>query len=263
MTTITTDALTDACLALAMEMADRARKVVLRHYDGALEIEDKEDDSPVTQADRECEAAMREMIADKFPDHGIYGEEYGAENTEAEFVWVLDPIDGTKAFITGKPLFGTLIGLLRDGAPYLGVMDNAALDEIWAGAPGLGATHNGMPLQTRSCPDLSGAWLCSTSPQMHQGLDFGRFEDLRRSCKHALFGGDCYSYGQLARGRADIVCESSMEPYDYAALVPIVEGAGGRMTDWAGNTLGLEGDGTVLAAGDALAHAAAVELLRG
>ncbi|MEQ8226964.1 MAG: histidinol-phosphatase [Rhodospirillales bacterium] len=263
MTTITTDALTDDCLALAMDMAARARSIVMRHYDAALEIEDKADLSPVTQADRECEAALRDMIAAKFPDHGIYGEEFGAQNTDAEFVWVLDPIDGTKAFITGKPLFGTLIGLLRDGKSYLGVMDNPALDEVWAGAPGLGATRNGMPLQTRSCPDLAGAWLYTTSPQMHQGLNFGRFEDLRRQSKHAVYGGDCYSYGQLARGRADLVCDSSMEPYDYVALVPIVEGAGGRMTDWAGKPLGLDGDGTVIAAGDALSHAAAVDALSG
>ena len=263
MTQPTTDAQTAQCLALAMDMAARARDIVLGHYGTAPDVEDKADLSPVTIADRECEAAMRDMIAAAFPGHGIFGEEFGAENADAEFVWVLDPIDGTKAFITGKPLFGTLIGLLKHGAPYLGVMDNPALDEVWAGAPGLGATRNGAPVRCRPCPDLASAWLYTTSPQMHQGLNFGHFENLRHGCRHALYGGDCYSYGTLARGRADLVCDSSMQPYDYVALVPIVEGAGGRMTDWAGGTLGLTGDGTVIASGDAALHEQAVAALRG
>ena len=233
-----------------MEMAARAREIVLRHYAAAPDVEDKADQSPVTKTDRECEAAMREMIAARFPDHGIYGEEYGAENTDAEFVWVLDPIDGTKSFITGKPLFGTLIGLMRGGAPFLGVMDNPALDEVWTGVSGRAATRNGQPIKSRACADLAASWLFTTSPQMHLGLNFGRFEDLRRQCRHTIYGGDCYSYGMLARGRADLVCDSSMQPYDYIALVPIVEAAGGRMTDWSGRPLGLNGDGTVIAAGD-------------
>lgn len=263
MTQQTTDAMTADCLALAMTMAGRARAIVLGHYGSAPDVEDKADLSPVTIADRECEAALREMIAGKFPHHGIYGEEFGAENPDAEFVWVLDPIDGTKAFITGKPLFGTLIGLLKDGAPYLGVMDNPALDEVWAGAPGLGATRNGEAVRCRPCPDLDRAWLYTTSPQMHQGLNFGRFEALRHRSRHALYGGDCYSYGTLARGRADLVCDSSMQPYDYVALVPIVEAAGGRMTDWSGRTLDLSGDGTVIASGDPALHEQAVAVLGG
>jgi inositol-phosphate phosphatase/L-galactose 1-phosphate phosphatase/histidinol-phosphatase len=250
-------------MALAMEMAQRAREIVLRHYDAALEIEDKADLSPVTQADRECEAALREMIGAKFPGHGIYGEEFGVENADAELVWVLDPIDGTKSFITGKPLFGTLIGLMKDGAPWLGVMDNPALGEVWAGGPGMPSTRNGKAVRCRPCPELSQAWLHTTAPQMHEGLNFGRFETLRHGCRHAIYGGDCYSYGQLARGRTDLVCEGSLQPYDYVALVPIVEGAGGRMTDWSGDTLGLTGDGRVIAAGDPRAHGLAVAALSG
>ena len=250
MTQSTTDAQADRCLDLAMEMAARAREIVLRQYDAAPDVEDKADQSPVTKTDRECEALMRDMIAARFPDHGIYGEEYGAENTDAEFVWVLDPIDGTKSFISGKPLFGTLIGLMQGGAPLLGVMDNPALDEVWTGSPGRGATRNGQPINSRACADLASAWLFSTSPQMHQGLNFGHFENLRHNCRHTIFGGDCYSYGMLARGRAGLVCDSTMQPYDYVALVPIVEAAGGRMTDWSGRPPCLDGDGTVIAAGD-------------
>jgi inositol-phosphate phosphatase/L-galactose 1-phosphate phosphatase/histidinol-phosphatase len=250
-------------MALAMEMAARARTIVLAHYGAAPDVVAKDDQSPVTIADRECEAAMREMINARFPDHGIYGEEYGVENADAEFVWVLDPIDGTKAFITGKPLFGTLIGLFKDGAAHLGVMDNPALDEIWAGAPGGPATCNGVPVSARACADLADAWLCSTSPQMHLGINFDRFERLRHACRYELYGSDCYSYGMMAKGRVDLVCEASMQPYDYAALIPIVEAAGGRMTDWSGAPLGLAGDGTVIAAGDPALHAAALAILDG
>lgn len=263
MTQATTDAQTADFMALAVEMAARARTIVLSHYGAAPDVVAKDDQSPVTIADRECEAAMREMINARFPDHGIYGEEYGVENADAEFVWVLDPIDGTKAFITGKPLFGTLIGLFKNGAAHLGVMDNPALDEIWAGAPGHPATCNGAPVSARACADLADAWLCSTSPQMHLGINFDRFERLRHACRYELYGSDCYSYGMMAKGRVDLVCEASMQPYDYAALIPIVEAAGGRMTDWSGAPLGLNGDGTVIAAGDPTLHAAAVTILGG
>jgi len=244
----------DDLIAFAGEMARAARVIVTGHYENQVAFEAKADASPVTAADRECEAALRKLIEARFPGHGIYGEEYGARNTDADFVWVLDPIDGTKSFITGKPLFGTLIGLLKEGKPHLGVMDVPILKEIWMGAAGRPATCNGAPVKSRPCPDLSRAWLATTSPQMHQGLGFDRFEALRRRCLHTLYGGDCYAYATVARGRADLVCESSLQPYDYVAIVPIVEAAGGRMTDWQGRTLGLSGDGRVLAAGDPAAH---------
>lgn len=257
---------TDALLTLAAEMADAARAIVLGHYAdwgaGGPGFDDKADTSPVTAADREAEAAMRRLIEARFPTHGIYGEEYGPERLDADFIWVLDPIDGTKSFITGKPLFGTLIGLLKDGAPHLGVMDAPALDERWVGAPGRPTTRNGQTMRTRPCPELARAWLYSTTPQMHLGLDFDRFERLRRACLHTMYGADCYGYATVAGGRADLVCEHSLQPYDYVALVPIVEGAGGRMTDWSGNTLGLAGDGSALASGDPAAHEKALALLR-
>lgn len=252
---------TEALIELAGALADAARAVILPFYTSGLAFEDKADQSPVTQADRDAEAAMRRLIGAHAPAHGIIGEEYGTENADAEFVWVLDPIDGTKAFITGRPLFGTLIALFYQGRPLIGVMDTPALDQRWIGAPGQPSTCNGEALKTRACPDLSRAWLLTTSPQMHEGLNFGRFETLRHACLHAVYGGDCHAYGTLCRGRADVVCESSMQVYDYAALVPIVEGAGGRISDWQGQPLSLMSDGTVLAAGDPSAHEKAVALL--
>ncbi|MEK9672243.1 MAG: histidinol-phosphatase [Rhodospirillaceae bacterium] len=252
----------DALMTLALQMAAVARDIVLRHYGGLEGYEDKADGSPVTAADREVEAAMRKQIEDRFPGHGIYGEEYGAERADADFVWVLDPIDGTKSFVSGKPMFGTLIGLLREGKPWIGVMDTPVLGETWAGGPGMPATCNGKPAKSRPCKDLSRAWLHCTSPGMHRGVAFDRFTRLSHACKQTVYGGDCYAYAVVAKGRGDVTCENSMSPYDYVALVPIIESAGGRMTDWGGNVLGLNNDGSVLAAGDPAVHEQAMDVLR-
>jgi inositol-phosphate phosphatase/L-galactose 1-phosphate phosphatase/histidinol-phosphatase len=201
------------------------------------------------------------MIAAHYPSHGILGEEQAPERTDAPFVWVLDPIDGTKAFVTGKPLFGTLIALVHDGRPIVGVIDMPALDERWVGGEGLPSTRNGRPARVRRCAGLETAWLYATSPQMFEGADAAAFERLRRACYAAIYGADCYAYGLLACGWVDVVCEASLQPYDYCALVPIIEGAGGIITDWEGEPLGLYSDGRVLAAGDAGAHAQALRAL--
>ncbi len=254
-------AVTDSHLALAREMAARASDIVLPSFKTGVTPDAKADLSPVTKADRDTEAALRKLINARFPEHGVLGEEYGPENLDADYVWVLDPIDGTKSFVIGKPLFGTLIALAYEGRPVLGVMEVAALKETWIGAEGRPTTVNGAPVSTRDRPVLADAWLLTTSPQMHEGQDFQRFETLRRACGQTIYGGDCYAYTRVAAGRADIVCESSMRPYDYAALAPIVEGAGGRVTDWKGDALGLEGSGHVLASGSASLHESAIDAL--
>lgn len=247
---------------LAERMADAARPVVLRSFrTPALAVEAKADDTPVTIADREAEAVLRRMIESAFPDHGIVGEEHGIIRGEADFVWVLDPIDGTKSFVTGKPLFGTLIALLREGRPVIGVIDMPALGERWVGAEGQPTTFNGRPARCRTCPALSDGWLYATSPAMFSSGDLPAFERLGARCRATLFGADCYAYGLLASGTVDVVCEASMQPYDYCALVPVIAGAGGVITDWNGAPLGLASDGRVLAAGDPRVHAAAREVL--
>lgn len=253
----------DSLIALAVELADAAGPIAMSYFRKPLAVEDKADSSPVTAADRAAETAMREIIEGAFPGHGIVGEEFGAERSDAEYVWVLDPIDGTKAFVTGTPVFGTLIALLRRGVPVVGVMDMPALNERWIGAEGRPTTCDGQPVRARACRSLSRAWLYATSPQMFGDRNFPSFERLRKACKYAEYGAHCLSYGLLAGGTVDLVCEDTMKPYDYAALVPIVGGAGGVITDWRGGPLGLEGDGTVLAAGDPRMHQAAVEVLAG
>lgn len=247
--------------AAAERMADAVRPIVLAYFRQGVAIDAKADASPVTVADREAEARIREMIEDQFPDHGILGEEHGSVRLDAEFVWVLDPIDGTKSFVTGKPLFGTLIALARHGRPVVGVIDAPALDERWVGVAGRPSTFNGAPASVRDCPGLDQAWLYATSPQMFEGGDAAAFENLRRQCRASMYGADCYAYGLLANGTVDLVCEASTKPYDYCALVPVIEGAGGIITDWAGRPLEIQSDGRVLAAGDALLHTAALAAL--
>jgi len=247
----------DAFVALAERMADAARPIIMGHYRSGLAVDEKADASPVTAADRDAETAMRRLIAENVPDHGVLGEEHGADRLDASHVWVLDPIDGTKSFVTGKPLFGSLIALLRDGRPIVGVIDMPALNERWVGAEGRRTTFNGRPSRTRACAGLGRAWMYSTSPGMFVGADANAFERLSGRCHQRLFGADCYAYGLVANGTVDLVCEASMNPYDYCALVPVVAGAGGVITDWRGESLGPGSDGRVLAAGDAGVHEAA------
>lgn len=243
-----------ALASLAERLADAARPITLKYFRSGVEYDVKADASPVTVADREAEAAMRSIIGEAFPEHGILGEEHGAERLAARFVWVLDPIDGTKSFVTGKPLFGTLIALLQDGRPIVGCIDMPALDERWLGIEGRPTTFNGTPVRVRSCGSLDHAWLYATSPQMFRGTEVSAFERLRGGCYAAVWGADLYAYGLLASGRVDLVCEASLQPYDYCAVVPVIQGAGGLITDWQGQPLGLASDGRVLAAGDAALH---------
>ena len=251
-------------LALAESLADAARAVIRRYFRRPLAVEDKSDLSPVTIADREAEAAMRRLIEERFPEHGILGEEHGSVRGDAEHLWVLDPIDGTKSFISGIPLFGTLIALLHRGRPVLGIIDQPILAERWIGAEGRPTTLNGARVETRRCPTLASATLFSTAPEsMFQGADALGFARLRAAVKLTRAGADCYAYAQLASGFIDLVVEGQMKPYDYCALVPVIAGAGGAITDWQGEALGLHSDGRVLACGDPARAAEARALLAG
>ncbi|MAF49695.1 MAG: histidinol-phosphatase [Rhodospirillales bacterium] len=253
----------DQFIALAEALADIARPIVKGYFRSGTAISDKQDASPVTEADRAAETAMRERITETFPEHGILGEEFGPERADADYVWVLDPIDGTKAYVTGKPLFGTLIALTHEGRPIVGVIDQPILDERWLGARGRASTYNGETISTRAAASLADAWLYATSPDMFEGPDADAFARLSGNAKHALYGADCYAYGLLASGYTDLVCEASLKPYDYCAHVPIIEGAGGVITDWSGAPLRIDSDGRVLAAGDGETHQAALRHLQG
>ncbi|MDR3536985.1 MAG: histidinol-phosphatase [Acetobacteraceae bacterium] len=253
----------DRLVAAAEAAADVAGAVVRPFFRAGLGAELKDDRSPVTIADRSAEQAMRAVLAERFPDHGIIGEEFGADRPQARLRWVLDPIDGTRAFITGRPTFGTLIGLLEGDTPILGVIDQPVTGERWIGAPGRPTTFRsqlGGRAGCRPCPTLAQAELSCTSPEMLAGQE-PRWRRLAAAVRRNYWGGDCYAYGLLAIGQIDIVAECDMKLWDWAALVPVIEGAGGRVTDWQGKPLHPGSDGSVLAVGDPALLAPALALL--
>ncbi len=251
----------DTFLALARHLADAAGVEIRPHFRKPITVEDKPDLTPVTVADRAAEAAMRALIETHFPDHGILGEEFGQVREDAEYVWVLDPIDGTKSFISGVPLFGTLIALTCRGHPILGIIDQPISPERWVGASGRPTTLNGTAIRCRACPTLAAATLFATTPEMFRGGDAASFARVSAAVKLTRFGADCYAYGLVAAGFIDLVLEASLKPYDFCAMVPIVQGAGGIATDWRGAPLDLASDGRILVAGDRQIHQAALSLL--
>jgi myo-inositol-1(or 4)-monophosphatase len=251
-------------IAAAEAAADAAGAVIRPWFRAAPPTEQKGDDSPVTSADREAEAAMGAVLARHFPDHGILGEEAGEQGAGARFGWVLDPIDGTRAFITGRPTFGTLVALLDGDTPVLGVIDQPITGERWLGVAGRPTTFRG-PWPSRAgcrpCPTLATAELSCTSPDIFRPAEAAGWQRLAGSVRRVTWGGDCYAYGLLALGQVDVVAEATLKLWDWAALVPVVEGAGGRMTDWRGAPLHAGSDGTVLAVGDPALLPHAIRLL--
>ena len=253
----------DTWLDTALAAADAAKAVIVPFFRTAVPADQKADASPVTIADRNAELAMRAVLNDRCPSHGILGEEYGLERPDATLRWVLDPIDGTRAFITGRPTFGSLIALLDGDAPVLGIIDQPVTGERWVGVrgrPTAFAGGLGGRIGTRACADLSLADLSATSPEM-LGTELPRFQRLADRTRRNYWGGDCYAYGLLALGHIDIIVECDLKPWDWAALVPVIEGAGGRMTDWQGQPLRNDGDGHVIAVGDPGLLGAVVQVL--
>ncbi|MFC7053436.1 histidinol-phosphatase [Hansschlegelia quercus] len=251
--------------AFVDRLATASGDAILPFFRTSLGVEDKsrgELFDPVTAADRAGEQVMRRLIRETFPGHGIIGEEFGDEDRDAEFVWVLDPIDGTRSFILGMPIWGTLIGLLRGGKPCFGLMHQPFIGErfssdgasaIWRGRSG--ERH----LRTRACSSLSDAMLMSTSPTMFTGAEAEAFNGVSAETKLTRWSADCYAYAMLAAGHVDLVVEADLKPFDIVALIPIVEGAGGVVTTWEGGPA--TDGGRIVAAGDRRIHEAALERL--
>jgi len=256
----------ESFLPLVERMADASGEIICRYFradPATLQAESKSDESPVTIADRSAEAAMRTLIEDAYPEHGIFGEEFDFVRTDAEYAWVLDPIDGTRAFVTGMPVFGTLIALMQNGRPILGMINQPILNERWIGIAGRQTTLNGRPVSTSNVTRLADAAQYSTDPDMFgHGDDRAKVDAMLAEVKSKRYGGDCYAYALLASGFVDLVVEASLKIYDFMPLVPVVEGAGGVMTDWNGAALTRESDGHVVAAATAACHAAALAHLR-
>ena len=230
------------------ELAIASGNIIRKYFRSAIDIEIKSDQSPVTVADRQAESAMRAMIQEHFPDHGILGEEFDTHNPDAKFQWVLDPIDGTKTFVTGTYLFGTLIALLQDGRPIMGAINNPITDQFLVG-DSQQTWLNGAPVKVRDCQTITQATLLTTNPlTVHEYRDGAAFESLARQAKLYRTWGDCHGYYLVATGYADIMVDAAMHIWDVAALVPIIEGAGGIITDYYGGDP-MTGEGAIATAG--------------
>lgn len=221
-----------AYYAILHILADEAGKIARPLFRSALATETKDDRSPVTQADRAIEQKLREIIGKTFPDHGFIGEEFGAHNPGADFVWVVDPIDGTRAFMTGKPLFGTIIGLMHAGKPVMGLVDQPFTHERWLGQDNAFAEFNGKPIRVAAPRTLGEARLFTGSPNMFFGDNFDRYLTLCKTARWPQYGCDCYAYGLMAMGCADLVVEQDLKLHDVVGIAPIVTGAGGVAVDW-------------------------------
>lgn len=253
---------TETLVAFAEQIADSARGLALQYFRTTFEFERKADESPVTIADKAIETAMRAAIEKQYPEHGIYGEETGRTSGN-EGLWVLDPIDGTKSFLTGMPLFGALIAFLRSGDPEIGIIEMPALGERWVGAGGK-TKLNGKEVRVSDQKSLEDAMVYTTSPDFYKSeADWGAFDRVSKLAAIRRFGGDCYPYALLASGHCDLVIDPSMMPYDFLPLVPVIENAGGLITDWDGNALTLDsGDHVIAASSPWLLERALKELKR-
>ena len=251
--------------AFINRLATSSGETILPFFRTSLLVEDKsasQDFDPVTEADRAAEAVMRRLIKANFPQHGIVGEAFGNEREDAEYVWVLDPIDGTKSFIGGFPIWGTLIALLHKGTPVFGMMHQPFIGERFSGDSG-SATYRGpsgeRKLAVRRCASLKEATSYTTSPRLMNDADRAAFGRVEQEVRLTRYGGDCYSYCMLAAGHVDLVIETELKPYDIAALIPIITGAGGVVTTWEGEPA--QNGGRIIAAGDPRVHEAALKLL--
>ncbi|MCG8440978.1 MAG: histidinol-phosphatase [Caulobacterales bacterium] len=258
----------DELARFAAALADAAAEVTTSLFRAEAGVQDKGGAAgfdPVTEADRGAERAMRALIEARHPDHGIDGEEYGVKPAAGPWSWTLDPIDGTRGFICGVPMWTTLIACSFEGRPLIGVIDQPVLGERYLGRPGRAVFRRGARqevLRSRACPQLTDAVVsCTDPPAMFAPAEAAAFEQVRRTARLARYGLDAYAYAQLAAGRIDLVIESGLQTYDTAALAPVVEGAGGVVTDWRGNAR--PDSGQVVAAGDpACLEAALVALGR-
>lgn len=247
-------------------LADLSESIAKKYFrlpNGEIE---KSDQSPVTLADREIEEAIRAQIVKKFPDHGIIGEEFDDINPDADYKWILDPIDGTSSFIIGRPIFGTLIALTYKNEPILGIMNQPINGERWLGIKDQGSWFNGQKIQTRNCTSISDAVFCSSSPFYFKDQDQLILEKLSALTKYqkiggVIYGGDCYSYACLASGFVDIVIDPGLKAYDYAALIPIIEMAGGIVSDFEGNDLGLKSNVKLVACANKKLHEEVLQLI--
>ena len=259
--------LTQEIINFANHLADIASEISKKYYrieNGEIA---KDDDSPVTKADREIEEKIREAIFKNYPTHGIIGEEYGNYQENSDFVWIIDPIDGTSSFIVGRPIFGNLISLVIRNKVTLGIINQPINSERWIGIEGLGSWFNGTKIKTRNCQNISEAVLSSSSPFFFKDNNKTIFEKICTLTKYqkiggVVYGGDCYAYGCLASGFVDLIIEPELKIYDFASHIPIIKNAGGVITDWEGNELKIESNVRLIASATPKLHEEVLKIIK-
>ena len=251
----------DELLTFAEGLADISRQLLSKAFVSRPSIQIKDDNSYVTQFDKSIEEIFRNIIGDKYKDHGILGEEFGSINVDAEFVWVLDPIDGTAQFIAGLPVFGTLIGLAWKGRPFIGVIDHPATNDRWGGVADGFAMRNEKSISTSKCQDFESAFVTCSNPDFMSDEELDKFARIRETATYVQYGGSCFAYGLLASGRTDLAIDSSFAPFDFFANAAVISGAGGILSNWDGEEVTLNWTGGILAAGDKSIHQKAVSIL--
>jgi histidinol phosphatase-like enzyme (inositol monophosphatase family) len=249
-------------LKAALEISQAAAAIPMQYFRSAIAVEDKPDQTPVTIADRETEANIRRAIEKRFPTHAILGEEFGKSGKDADYTWIVDPIDGTRSFICGFPLFGMLLGVMRGDEPIVGVIRMPALNESFSGHRGGGATKDGAPIRCRTDIKLKDARIVINEANRMVLNEPLRLRRLMSAGQIRRFLNDCYPFALLAMGQIDVVIDSDLQPYDYLPIVPVVEAAGGVMTAWHGEKLGLGSDGSIIAAATPELHREVMSLLR-
>ena len=248
-------------LNFANKLADEAGIISMEYFRTSLDIENKSDETPVTIADKNTELKLRSMIEKKYPDHGILGEEFDSINPDAEFIWVIDPIDGTKSYIAGHKDFGNLISLTQNKKPIIGIINCPAHDERWVGAKNQNSTFNQQPSKTSSVNKIEDAYFFSsglyfTEPHLRNAVD-----KIKNKVKYYRYGGDCYMYGMVASGLIDFVIEDSLKVHDYMALVNVIEGSGGKVTDKFGNEITTDSRGSCIASANEKLHSELISLI--
>ena len=248
-------------IVFAEQLAKYSRSMLLTASKIVPKITIKSDSSYVTETDKAVERKLREEIQKKYPDHGIIGEEFEDVNRNSDFVWILDPIDGTAAFVAGIPVYGTLIALAWKGMPFIGVIDHPLTDDRWVGVSNRSAFKNGIPITTRSCTDIRKAYVTCSNPDFMSENQLMQFIKMRDKVAYVQYGASCFAYGTLASGRSDFAVDAGLEAFDIFACAAVIQGAGGIVTNWSGDSLTFDMNGTVIAAGDKTQIKSVLELL--
>ena len=242
-------------------LADQSEIIIKSYFRKDIKVESKSDESPVTIADKKTELKIRDLIEKKYPNHGILGEEFDSKNINSEFLWVIDPIDGTRSFIAGHKDFGTLIALLYKNKPIIGIINCPIHQERWIGVKNRQTTFNGVKISTSKIEKLNQSYICSSGLYFDNENFRKGYDKIVNKSKYHRFGGDCYMYGMLASGLIEIVIEDTLKAHDYMALIPVIEGAGGLITDKFGKEINIKSDGSVVVSANKKLHHKLIDII--